>query len=497
MELKGARWLGAAAIAVAAAAAPAAWPAAPAFQSRVPIEKVREATRSLVELASFPSASADGAGVAATADWLRRQFTALGFSTTILAGEGNPLVFARRDVAPGAASVLFYLHYDTQPPGPKEDWGSTEGNPFAPRLLSGRWDAPGVLGLRAEDLDAESMKEARLYARGAADDKAPIVMHLRALQDWLKEPAAARLGLKFILDGEEEAGSPHIRSALQRHADLLKADLLVLCDGPMDALGRPSIYLGARGDMHMKLSVRTAAASGHSGNYGLLPNAAWRLASLLATMKDVSGKVTVEGFFDGVTPPTPSEREALAEASRAEPVIAAQFGVPRFEGDPEIPYYERLVFSPHLIINQLSSGRAGNQIPVVAEALLEARLVTRQDPAHVFAAIRRHVRDRMPDAGIELLDATPAGRMDPSDPVIAHAIAAVGRAAGGPVLVYPSLGGTLPLLDSFASAGYKYVGLPLVNFDNNQHVANENVRVAAIVDGIAFLGKLYRSLAGD
>src|SRR5262249_31736069 len=163
-------------------------------------------------------------------------------------------------------------------------------------------------------------------------------------------------------------------------------------------LGRPSVYLGARGDMHMRLRLRTASLPAHSGNYGLLPNAAWRLADLLATMKDSRGRVTVEGFEDGAEPPPPAERQpwarprraerqAVAEASKAEPAIASQLGVGAFEGDPAVPYYERLLFHPAFIINQIASGRPGNQIPVVAEATLEVRLVTRQDPEKVFEAV--------------------------------------------------------------------------------------------------------------
>src|SRR5262249_4022219 len=206
------------------------------------------------------------------------------------------------------------------------------------------------------------------------------------------------LHMKFLLDGEEEAGSAHIMEALQRNRALLGADLLILCDGPMDALSRPAVSLGTRGDMHARLRVRTASLPAHSGNYRLLPNAAFRLADLLATMKAPTGRVTIDGFEDSVVPPTPEERRTMALASAAEKSIAAELGVKAFDGDPGVPYYEKLLFHPSLIINQLSSGRAGNQIPVEAEALLEVRTVTRQDPRQVFEALRRHVESREPAA---------------------------------------------------------------------------------------------------
>ena len=132
---------------------------------------------------------------------------------------------------------------------------------------------------------------------------------------------------------------------------------------------------------------------------------------------------------------------------------------------------------------------------MTSEALLEVRLVTHQDPRKVYEAVLRHVRARAPDAELEYLDGSPAGRMDPSDPAVARGLEALRRAAGSDLLVYPSLGGTLPLLGDFEAAGHRYIGLPLVNFDNNQHVANENLKVSVLPQGIALLERLYTALA--
>ncbi|HKY31849.1 MAG TPA: M20/M25/M40 family metallo-hydrolase [Candidatus Polarisedimenticolia bacterium] len=480
----------------AAAAALAAAMSSPAFGAD--LETTREAIGLLSRFVALRSESADGEGVRRTAGWLEGELQRLGLATRLLEPQegGNPMLFAQTPPpsGPDAPTVLFYMHFDTQPAGPPGDWRSTGGDPFAARLLSGRWDEPGTKPLDAAGLDRRHLPDARLYGRGAADDKAPIVMHLMALRDWLAAPRARALRIKLLLDGEEEAGSPHIGEILRRHAELLRADLLVLCDGPMDALERRSIYLGTRGDMHMKLTVRTAALPGHSGNYGLLPGAGWRMASLLASMKDRQGRVTIDGFEQGVVPPTASERAALREASAAEQAIAAALGTAAFDGDPAVAYYEKLLFHPTLALNHLTSGRPGNQVPVTAEAILEVRLVTRQDPRAVFEAVRRHVSEREPAASLELLDATPADRMDAEDPRVARGIRAARKAAGEDLLIYPTLGGTLPLLGEFSRAGFRYVGLPMVNFDNNQHVGNENVRAAALDEGIDLLLRLYRAL---
>ncbi len=488
-------------VAVWAAAVPVARAAPP-----VDVDAMRTAVRMLEQFAAIPSASADHAAVRTAAAWLQERFTALGFATQLLedsltAPGANPIVFAERRVPGSHPTVLFYLHYDTQPTGGKGDWQSTGGEPFAPRLVSGAFDGATATTLHAATLDAAAIAAARLYGRGVADDKAPIVMHLMALAPWLKTPAAARLNLKFILDGEEEAGSPHIEATLARSRALLQADLLVLCDGPMDALGRPSVYLGTRGDMHMRLRVRTATLSGHSGNYGLLPNAAFRLAALLASMKDAKGNPTIQGLMDDVEPPTAAERATLVRASEAEETMARHFGVRHFDGDPALSYYERLLFHPGLVVNEMSAGRPGNQVPNTAEATLEVRLVTAQDPRRVFEALRRHVagfeaaQGWEPAAELEYVEGVAAGRMHTTDAAVARGIHAVEQAAQTPLLVYPTLGGTLPLLHSFAAAGFHYVGLPLVNFDNNQHVGNENVKLVVIADGMRLLGRLYDSLA--
>lgn len=451
----------------------------------------------LEELARIPTQSGDREAVARGASWLEEKFRDLGFTTRRLEEPGaNAMVLADLPAAGDetAPVVLFYAHFDTQPTGAEADWGSTGGKPFEPRLISGKWDEPGVRPLAAGSLDAATWGSARFYGRGVADDKAPIAMHLVALRDWAARPRRP-LHLKFLLDGEEEGGSPGIGAALRRHAEPLRADLLVLCDGPRDALDRPAIALGARGDLHARLRVRTAASSAHSGNYSLLPNAAFHLARLLATMKDDAGRVTVEGFEEGAVAATAQEKAILAEASRAEPAIAAELGVSSFDGDPAIPYFERFLFHPSLIVNQIASGRAGNQVPVTAEAIVEARLVTRQDPRRIFEALRRHVRRHDPGAELEYLDGVPAARMDPADPRVAWGIEAARQALGGDLLVYPTLGGTLPLLSDFGGAGFRYVQLPLVNYDNNQHVANENIRVAVLPAGVRVLRALYDALA--
>src|SRR5262245_35835198 len=172
------------ALAIAAAAGP---PAPPARGD------AREAVDMLMQLASLPSESSDAAGVARTARWVGDRFAELGFTARELPGEGNPLLLVERPVDHPSRTILFYMHYDTQPSGPKEDWASTLGEPFAPRVLSGKWDDPATKPLPPEALDGPAGPGARIYARGIADDKGPIVMHLMAVRRWLASPSASRI----------------------------------------------------------------------------------------------------------------------------------------------------------------------------------------------------------------------------------------------------------------------------------------------------------------
>src|SRR5215831_17373810 len=246
----------------------------------------------LTELLAIPNVAADKPNIRRNAEFLQRTLTRHGLRAEILETAGNPLVFAEAPPRPNLPVVLFYCHYDGQPVDTKK-W--TQADPWEPVT-------------RGEGADA------RIYARSSSDDKAPIVGLVAALDALAAAGLPPTVNVKLILDGEEEASSPSLVPAIGRYRDRLRADLMVILDGPGHPSGRPTIAYGARGIKTLDLTVYGPKAGVHSGNYGnWIPNPAMRLASLIASMKNDDGRVTVAGYYDAVPPLNPEDR-AIVDA---------------------------------------------------------------------------------------------------------------------------------------------------------------------------------------
>ena len=256
-----------------------------------------EIINELITLLAIPNVAADRPNIRRNAEQLRAMLAARGFKAQLLETTGNPLVYGDL-VVPGATrTLLLYSHYDGQPVDPKA-W--KQADPFTPVLRSARLDRggtdmPGTAGLKRFD------PEWRLYARSSADDKAPIVAICAALDALAASSLRPTWNVRVILDGEEEASSPSLVPAIAQYRDELRADAMVILDGPIHSSGRPTLAYGARGIVTLNLTVFGPRVGVHSGNYGnWVPNPAQRLASLLATMKDDDGRVLVAGFNDGI-----------------------------------------------------------------------------------------------------------------------------------------------------------------------------------------------------
>jgi acetylornithine deacetylase/succinyl-diaminopimelate desuccinylase-like protein len=434
--------------------------------------------------------------VRAGGEWLAREMGIRGIDAEVLETGGNPAVFGRLPCPGAARTVLVYCHYDVKP-APPARWDQPD--PFEPVLRRGAAEsgAPpvGLGDVPPEDLDAH-----RLYARGASDDKGPIWAHLEAVALMRERGIAPRVDLKLIFDGEEEVGSPHFGEFARRHRERLDADVVLVTDGPKHASGRPTVTFGARGILAVELVLETARRDVHSGNFAV-PNPAWRLVGLLASMAAPDGTPLIEGLEQDVVPPTAAERELMARLPLDVPALERSLGVRL----PE-QYLERLMFHPTLTIRGLSSGFVGAEantiIPGRATVSLDLRLVKNQTAEGVYRRLVEHIRGQGfaviedPDAPLpdelrgRAVRVTERRGYDPAKtptdlPISRQVVAAVERAHGGaPAVVIPTAGGSVPLFAFTDILERPTIVVPYANADNQQHSPNEHLRLDHLFQGV-------------
>ena len=475
-------------------------------QLRQPVEQFvathqQQIVRELVELLSIPNVAADRDNVRRNANLLGDLLRKRGFTAEILETEGNPLVFAELPVPGAQRTLLFYAHYDGQPVDPK---GWSQASPFTPvlrhaRLEDGGRDIPNFLTL------LQFPPEARLYARSASDDKAPIIALLTALDALASMKQRPTSNVKVILDGEEEARSPSLSATMGRYRDKYRADLMLILDGPLHASGQPTLSFGARGNLVFQLTAFGPKFALHSGHYGnWAPNPAWDLTRLLASMKDTNGRVLVNGFYEDVPPLSPEERSILAAVPDRPDDLARFFGIGRTEQVGN-NLQEALQY-PSLNIRGLHSGDIGAQartiIPDRATAEIDVRLVKETDPERMLQRILAHMRaqgfhvliNAEPDdemrarhpriVRISRIESTRAYRTDMALPESQALVRTFERAWGEPPVRHRTMGGTVPIDFFIQALGMPAIVVPVVNFDNNQHSNNENVRIQNLWDAV-------------
>jgi acetylornithine deacetylase/succinyl-diaminopimelate desuccinylase-like protein len=455
--------------------------------------------RDFAELLTYPN-RAFTPEIREAALFIRDQLREVGVDSELLEIEGaSPLVLGELR-APGATRTLgVYVHYDGQPVNPSE-WTH---DPFEPTLYTAAMEADGEprpLPRDGEQVDPEW----RLYARSAGDDKAPIAAILPVLRSFRESGVTPTSNLIFFFDGEEEAGSRNLGRymalASERVDDI---DIWLFFDGPAHPSGRPQLTFGVRGAMGMEVTVYGATRSLHSGHYGnWAPDTGNILAHLLASMKDETGRVTIDGWYDTVEPIGAEERAALEAMPEWDEQLKRELGLARSEGEPEtLP--ERLLL-PALNVRGITSGNTGslasNVIPNTAVASLGIRLVKGNTGQH----LRQLVVDHIERQGFHVVSEDPdmetrlrypriakvtggggstAARTSMADPfagsVVAAATDAANRAFGqGSLVIAPGMGGTLPLSVFTEDAGKPAIIVPIANHDNNQHAPDENLRIA-------------------
>ena len=411
----------------------------------------------LTRLCALPSVAATGSAQAETAAEVARQLESLGLQVELHRTAGAPVVFAERRVA-GKPTVLFYNHYDVQPPEPLELWDS---DPFT-----------------------LTERDGHLYARGAADDKGDLVARMAALE-WLAERNGGELpvGVVFVVEGEEEVGSPNIDAYVAAMQERLQADACVWEFGGVGASGHPELTCGLKGIVSLDLKLRTANADQHSGRGPVIQNAVWKLAAAVASLRDMDGNSLVEGFMDDVLPLSPLQEQLLAEAPSEDAELAAATGVAGFLGGVSgAEFQRRLQATPVINVNGLHGGYGGDGtktvLPATAAAKLDIRLVPGQKPERVVGLIRAHL-DRHGFADVEISQAELPGlpsRVDPGDPWLRHCAAALEEAYGKAAVIKVSSGGSGPM-HAFADVlGLPVAMLGISHADSRAHAPNENIR---------------------
>ncbi|CAA9455743.1 MAG: Acetylornithine deacetylase/Succinyl-diaminopimelate desuccinylase and related deacylases [uncultured Rubrobacteraceae bacterium] len=421
-----------------------------------------QALETLKKLVAQPSVSTRNEGVQETATLLQEIMEAAGISTRLLPTGGQPAVYGEIAGPPGAPTVLFYGHYDVQPPEPLEPWHAP---PFEPTIRNGR-----------------------IYGRGVADNKGQHLCHILAVRAWREAVGELPVTVKFLIEGEEEIGSPHLADLVRVQRDLLRADLVYTSDGGMHPSGRPAVYFGVRGLLYVELEIRGASADAHSGNKGnVLPQPAWELVDLLHSLRGPDGRAAFPGFYDSVRSPTPKEQTMLQEIPFDRQSFLSEHGLDESSISDGADYHRRLTFEPTFNIAGLASGYAGEGtktiIPARAIAKIDFRLVADQDPDAIFEAFARAVAERNPSAEVRRLAATPPSLTDPSLRASETVIGAV-RDSRNVEPVISALGGTLPDYVFTQILGVPSTIVPYANHDEQNHAPNENLRLDCFFSGI-------------
>ncbi|NMA54412.1 MAG: M20/M25/M40 family metallo-hydrolase [Firmicutes bacterium] len=426
-------------------------------------------------LVSQPSISAHNKGVRDCAQLMVEIMKELNVRGRVLETAGQPVVYGElTSNKPEAVTVLFYGHYDVQPPEPLDAWISP---PFEPTIRDGR-----------------------LYGRGTVDNKGQLLAHLCAVKSFIATAGCLPVNAKFIFEGEEEIGSPNLASFVAQNKDLLAADIVYACDGPMYDERTPVVKFGHRGVLNMELTVKTGTQDNHSGNMGgVIPNAAWELVHLLSTMLQ-DGRITIEGFYDDVLPPDEYQLGLIDDLPYDPSERARFFGVEKIELN-KTEFFRKLLLEPTLSINGLCSGYTGpgpkTVIPHQATAKLDARLVVDQDAKKVFEKIKAHVEKQNPRASLAYKNSMLPSRTQADLPVCKTIVRALFKAYNKKPVVMPSAGGSLPSYVWTKILNTPTVGVSYGNPDGANHAPNENMSLESFYQGIAASAQVIYELGSS
>jgi acetylornithine deacetylase/succinyl-diaminopimelate desuccinylase-like protein len=457
--------------------------------------------REFEDFLAIPNLASDRANIEKNADALMAMLQKRGIQAQLLRVEGAPpVVFGALPADPAKHTVIFYAHYDGQPVN-KSDW---KQDPWKPTLI-GKDGTSSSAG--ADD------PETRLYARSAGDDKNSVLGLLTALDSLQAAHISPSVNLKFFFEGEEEAGSPHLEAILAKYASLLSSDLWVICDGPTYQNGDPQLVFGSRGVQPVQITVFGPNRPLHSGHYGnWAPNPIVELAQLISRLRTTDAEITIPHFYDPVRPLTATEQAALKNVPNIDEQLKRELALGRTEGHGAVS--ERIM-QPSLNLDRIEGGGSGpnaaNAIPSSATAHIDFRLVPNQTPE----IVKRQLEDYLRSLGYFLVDRPPTAderiqhphllqvmwgagyppQRTPMDAPVSQAfIAAVKTVTGSPLVLMPTLGGSTPSYLFEQQLKAPVITLPTANYDDNQHAANENLKLKNLWDGITVFAGVFGEL---
>ena len=441
-------------------------------------EHANDAQAALELLCRQPSVVAQGLGMPQMADLIEALLSEIGFKTERLFAEGAPPAIYGELRGRNPYTILLYNHYDVQPAEPLE---LRHSPPFEPTIRNGKF-----------------------YARGACDNKGEIASRLTAIRALRAVLGELPITLRWIIEGEEEIGSPHFGAIASKYASLLQADGSFWEGRGFGPTGRPELLLGTKGLLYVQLDVQGTGIDAHSGSAPILPSAAWRLVQALATLRTPEGHVRIPGFYDAVLKPSEAQLAAIADQPNMDAELREAYKVDQFvDGLSGAALSERLAFTPTCNLAGLVSGYTGQGsktvLPARAMAKIDFRLVPEQDPQDILAKLKTHLKAE----GYDDISVTVFGSAEPvvtpiDEPLVQRMIRIAEGYNGKKPSINPIAGGTLPLLGALR----RYVGVPGLSvpgnptyWANGAHAPNEHIRLDDLREAVRFNCYMFQALA--
>lgn len=431
----------------------------------------------LFELCEIPSVAAHSRGIPEAVQSVSSRLSEIGAEIQVIPTPGNPVVFGKLPAIECAKTLSFYNHYDVQPEDPIEKW---ESPPFTPTIRNGK-----------------------IFCRGVADNKGSLMARICAIDAYKKMIGELPVNIKFIVEGEEEIGSPNLEAFADEHIDLIRADANIWENGFKDVDGNLQVSLGCKGMLYVELHAHGANTDLHSGRAAIVENPAWRLVWALATLKNEKDEILIEGFYDKVLPLTVAERQLTEDMEYNEEEDLKQLGISKYiNGLTGFELQEKLIFQPTCTICGIESGYTGEGsktvLPSVAKSKLDFRLVSEQDPDEILDLLREHLdKHGFSDIEVVPLKGTRAATTNLDDPLVHKIKETATEFYNKPPKILRSQAGTGPMYSFCQKFGIPSAGFGVGHADSKNHAPNESIYIDDYMDGIKFLVALIHKYSQE